>query len=96
MFEHMHPVGKDEIEFDGNKFEISVFRAEEDGHLRGHISSENFSDLIAEMPREVAGDMVLGGRDNPVHFLIERIKEEIRAGKFSSPLQENNLDKGGR
>lgn len=90
MFYHMHPVGNDEIEFDGNKFEISVYRAEEDGHLRGYISSENFSDLIAEMPRDVAGDMALGERDNPVQFLIERIKEEIRAGKFPLPSQENN------
>ena len=46
MFFHLYAVGKDVHEFDGNTFEIEIYKTEEDGHLRGYISSGEFNDVI--------------------------------------------------
>lgn len=85
MFYHMNLAGKEMHEYHGNKFEIVVYRAEEDGHLKGYISSGGFSDRIVSMSGETAGDMKMGTGRDPVAMLIETMKNEINAGKFPLP-----------
>lgn len=85
MFYHMNLAGKEVHEYRGNKFEIVVYRAEEDGHLKGYISSGGFSDRIVSMSGETASDMKMGIGSDPVAMLIETMKNEIDAGKFPLP-----------
>ncbi|MCH7504621.1 hypothetical protein IID04_03170 [PVC group bacterium] len=87
MFYHMNLAGKELHKFEDNEFEIVVYRAEEDGHLRGYISSGGFSDRIAEISGEIASDMKTVSGNDPVAALIDNIKTEINAGKFR--LQRN-------
>lgn len=81
----MNLAGKERHEFRGDEFEIVVYRAEEDGHLRGYISSGGFSDRIVEMSGETASDMKTVSGNDPVAMLIETMKDEINAGKFHLP-----------
>ena len=85
MFYHMNLAAKEIHEYDGNEFELVVYRAEEDGHLRGYISSGGFSDRIVEMSGEVASDMKAVTGSDPVATLISVMKDEINAGKFPLP-----------
>ncbi|MFH1935533.1 MAG: hypothetical protein ABIN18_28665 [Pseudomonadota bacterium] len=85
MFYHMNLAGKEIHEFRGDEFEIVVYRAEEDGHLRGYISLGGFSDRIVEMSGETASDMKTVSGNYPVDMLIETMKDEINAGKFHPP-----------
>ena len=84
MFYHMNQVGKDTHMYDGNEYEIAVYKADEDNHLRGYISSGGFSDSIVHMSSETASDMRHGTED-PVEMLINTMKDEIDAGKFPVP-----------
>ncbi|WP_445367469.1 hypothetical protein ACH5Y9_21050 [Methylomonas sp. BW4-1] len=85
MFYHMNLAAKEIHEYDGNEFELVVYRAEEDGHLEGYISSGGFSDRIVQMSGEVASDMKSVSGSNPVAILISAMKDEIAAGKFPLP-----------
>lgn len=85
MFYHMNLAAKETHEFDGNEFELVVYRTEEDGHLRGYISSGGFSDRIVEMSGEVASDMKATTGSEPAAMLISAMKDEIDAGKFPLP-----------
>ena len=85
MFYHMHLAAKEIHEYDGNEFELVVYRAEEDGHLRGYISSGGFSDRIVEMSGETASDLKADRGDDPPAMLISVMKDEINAGKFPLP-----------
>ena len=84
MFYHLHQVGKDFHTYDGNEYEISVYKAEEDNHLRGFISSGGFSDSIVHMSNETASDMRHDSED-PVAMLISTMKDEIDAAKYPVP-----------
>ncbi len=85
MFYHMNLAAKEIHEYDGTEFELAVYRAEEDGHLRGYISSGGFSDRILEMSGEVASDFKTVSGNNPEATLISVMKDEINAGKFPLP-----------
>ncbi len=85
MFYHMNLAAKEEHEYKGNIYELVVYRAEEDGHLRGYISSGGFSDRIVEMSGETASDMKTVTGANPVTELVSVMKNEIDAGKFPLP-----------
>ena len=85
MFYHMNLAAKETHEYDGNEFELVVYRAEEDGHLQGYISSGGFSDRIVKMSGEVASDMKTVTGSDPVAMLISVMKDEIDAGKFPLP-----------
>ena len=80
----MNLAAKETHEFDGNEFELVVYRAE-DGHLHGYISSGGFSNRILEMSGEVASDIKVTTGSDPVAKLISAMKDEINAGKFLSP-----------
>jgi hypothetical protein len=82
MFYHMNLARKEAHIFQGTEYEIVVYRAEEDGHLRGYISAGGFSDRIAQISGETAHDMKATGDSDPVEFLVNAMKEEINAGKF--------------
>ncbi|CAB1058352.1 hypothetical protein D1BOALGB6SA_3108 [Olavius sp. associated proteobacterium Delta 1] len=82
MFYHMNLAAKETHKFEGNEFELVVYRAEEDGHLRGYISSGGFSDRIAEISGETASDMKSETGNDPADTLISLMKDEINAGKF--------------
>lgn len=84
MFYHMQQVGKELHTYDGNEYEILVYKADEDNHLRGYISSGGFSDNIVHMSDETANDMRHDTED-PVAMLINTMKDEINAGKFPVP-----------
>lgn len=84
MFFHMNLAAKEVHKYDGNEFELVVYRAEEDGHLRGYISSGGFSDRIVEMTGDVASGMKSATGNDPVAILISVMKDEIDAGKFPS------------
>ena len=85
MFFHMNLATKDKHEFAGHTFELVVYRAEDDGHLRGYISSGGFSERIVEMSGETASDMKTVTGSDPVEALISVMKDEIDAGKFPLP-----------
>lgn len=85
MFYHMNLAAKESHEHAGNTYEIVVYRAEEDSHLRGYISSGGFSARIVEMSGEVASDMGVVSGGNPVEALVSVMKNEIDAGKFPLP-----------
>ena len=85
MFYHMKIAAREEYEYGGNTFELVVYRSEEEGHLRGYISSGGFSDRIVAMSGETAGDMKMVTGDDPVAMLISVMKNEIDAGKFPLP-----------
>lgn len=84
MFYNMNLAAKEVHKYDGNEFELVVYRAQEDGHLRGYISSGGFSDRIVEMTHEVASDIKTVTGNDPVAMLILVMKDEIDAGKFPS------------
>jgi hypothetical protein len=86
MFYHMNLAAKETHEFDGIEFELVVYRAEEDGHLRGYISSGGFGDRIGEMSGEIASDIKVTKGSDPAATLISAMKVEIDAGKFQLPL----------
>ena len=85
MFYHMRLIKKEIHTYKGAEYEIVIYGAEEDGHLRGYISSGGFSDRIAEMPSEVATDMRVTSNQDPVQMMLNIIKSEIDAGKFPTP-----------
>ena len=82
MFYHMNLAKKEIHSFQGTEYEVVVYRAEEDGHLRGYISAGGFSNRIAEMSGETAYDMKSTDVADPVEFLMNVMKDEIDAGKF--------------
>ena len=83
MFYHLNLVRKVNHEYGGVSYEIAIYRAKEDGHLRGYISAGGFSDRIAELPGTVAYDMKSTGAGDPIDALESLIKAEIDAGKFT-------------
>ena len=85
MFYHMNLAAKETHVFDGNEFELVVYKTEEDGYLRGYLSSGGFSDRIIEMSGEVASDMKVTTGSDPAAMLISAMKDEIDAGKFQLP-----------
>jgi hypothetical protein len=85
MFFHMNLAAKYKHEFAGHTFELVVYRSEEDGHLRGYISSGGFSERIVEMSGETASDMETVTGSDPVEALISVMRDEIDAGKFLLP-----------
>jgi hypothetical protein len=81
MTNHLNLKQKENYKLGDTTYEIAVY-AEEDGRLRGFISTGGFCRLIAEMSGEDASDMKTTTLGNPVEFLVSLIKGEIDAGKF--------------
>jgi len=89
MFFHMQLAKKELHTFNGTQYEVVVYRAGEDGHLRGYISAGGFGERIAEMSGDIAHDMKANGFSDPVEFLINAMKGEINASKFPVPEKHN-------
>lgn len=85
MFSYMIRAAKDKRDFAGHRFDLVAYRAEEDGHLRGYISSGRFSERIVEMPGEAASDMRTVTGSDLAEALISAMKDEIDAGNFQLP-----------
>lgn len=85
MFYHMNLADKKEHEYDGNVFEIVISRAEEEGHLRGYISSGGFSSRIAKMSGGTVSNIEAVSSIGPVTMLIDTMKDDISAGKYPLP-----------
>ncbi len=85
MFYHMNLADRQKHEYDGNVFEIVVSRADEDGHLRGYISSGGFSGRIAKMSGETVSNIEAVSSIDPVTMLIDTMKDDISAGKYPLP-----------
>ena len=49
MFYHSGVVAEESRVIDGKSYEIKIFRADEDGHLRVYVSSDALSAVIVEM-----------------------------------------------
>ena len=82
MFYHLRLLKKVMHSYDGSDYEIVIYEAEEDQHLRGYVSSGGFGERIAEMPGNVATDMRATSDKDPAEMMIETIKSEIDAGKI--------------
>ena len=85
MFFCMSLAAKDKRTFAGHTFDLVAYRVDEDGHLRGYISSGGYSERIIEMPGETARDIRTVTGSDPVEALISVMKDEIDAGKFQLP-----------
>jgi len=81
----MSLAAKDKRKFAGHTFALVAYRAEQDGHLRGYVSSGGYSEWIIERPGETASDMRKVTGSDPVEALISVMKDEIDAGKFQLP-----------
>ncbi len=76
---------KDKRKFAGHRFDLVAYSAEEDGHLRGYISSGGFGEQIIEVPGQTASDMRTVTGSDPVEALIAVTKDGVDAGKFELP-----------
>lgn len=84
MFFHMNLARKESYAHGGEVYEIAIYCAEENGHLRGYVSAGGFSDRVLEMAGDVAYDMKTTTGADPVAVAVAALKDEIDAGKFES------------
>ncbi len=80
-FYNMQLAAKEEFSYEGIEYEIVVYKADEDGHLRGYVSSGGFSDRVVDMSGLVASDMSNASVNDPVAELVNIMKKEIEMGK---------------
>jgi hypothetical protein len=83
MFYHMHRAAETSHTWQGRTYEIRVFRAREDGHLRVYVSTDALSDLVIvesveRNPAETPKDEVTA-----INAAIERAKRAIEAGTLT-------------
>jgi len=83
VFYNMELATKEMFSYKDKQYEIAVYRAEEDGHLRGYVSSGGFSDRVVDMSGLVASDMGNTSTDDPVTTLVNIMKQEIETGKVA-------------
>lgn len=84
MFVHMNLARKESYTHGGVEYEIAIYRVEEDGHLRGYVSSGGFNDRVLEMAGDVAYDMKTTTGADPLAVAVAALKDEIDAGKFDA------------
>lgn len=84
MFFHMSLVRKETYVHNGIAYEIAVYRAQEDGHIRGYVSAGGFSDQVLGMSGDITYDMKITGGLDPVAEAVDVLKTEINAGKVEA------------
>lgn len=84
MFFHLHLAKKETYKHNDQEYELVVYRAEEDGHLRGYISLGGFGEWVVGMSSAVASNANATSESSPVDMLIDAMKNEIEAGNFPS------------